>query len=91
MQVTEPTAKFIAKKYKLSLVGDKSKGMSSQIFIPENNIKLGTANLYFLEKLFKKNPILGIGAYNAGPGNVDKWLNKKELPATIWIENISIW
>lgn len=88
MQVTEPTAKFIAKKYKLSLVGDKSEGINSQIFIPENNIKLGTANLYFLEKLFDKNTVLGIAAYNAGPGNVAKWLNKKEVPAPIWIENV---
>ncbi|MBK2111958.1 lytic transglycosylase domain-containing protein [Francisella tularensis subsp. novicida FSC159] len=88
MQVTEPTAKFIAQKYKLSLVGDNSQGMTSQIFIPENNIKLGTANLFFLEKLFDKNPVLGIAAYNAGPGNVAKWLNEKEVPAAIWIENI---
>ncbi|APC92032.1 Soluble lytic murein transglycosylase precursor [Francisella sp. MA067296] len=88
MQVTEPTAKFIAQKYKLSLIGDKSHGMSSQIFIPENNIKLGTANLYFLEKLFDKNIVLGIAAYNAGPGNVAKWLNEKEAPAAIWIENV---
>ncbi|AFB78567.1 lytic transglycosylase domain-containing protein [Francisella tularensis] len=88
MQVTEPTAKFIAQKYKLSLVGDSSQGMTSQIFIPENNIKLGTANLYFLEKLFDKNPVLGIAAYNAGPGNVAKWLNENEVPAAIWIENI---
>lgn len=88
MQVTEPTAKFIAQKYKLSLIGDKSQGMASQIFIPENNIKLGTANLFFLEKLFDKNPVLGIAAYNAGPGNVAKWLNEKEVPAAIWIENI---
>nr|WP_234361911.1 lytic transglycosylase domain-containing protein [Francisella tularensis] len=88
MQVTEPTAKFIAQKYKLSLVGDNSQGMTSQIFIPENNIKLGTANLFFLEKLFDKNPVLGIAAYNAGPGNVAKWLNENEVPAAIWIENI---
>ncbi|ORM39317.1 lytic murein transglycosylase [Francisella endosymbiont of Ornithodoros moubata] len=88
MQVTEPTAKFIAQKYKLSLIGGKSQGMTSQIFIPENNIKLGIANLYFLEKLFDKNTILGIAAYNAGPGNVAKWLNEKEAPAAIWIENV---
>ncbi|QLE79741.1 lytic transglycosylase domain-containing protein [Francisella sp. Scap27] len=87
MQVTEPTANFIAKKYKLPMVGDKSKGMSTQIYIPANNIKLGTANLYFLEKLFDKNPILGIAAYNAGPGNVNKWLGK-EVTAPIWIENV---
>jgi soluble lytic murein transglycosylase len=86
MQVTIPTAKFIAKKYKLSLTGGND--MESQIFVPENNIKIGTTNLYFLEKLFKKNLILGIGAYNAGPGNVAKWLTKKEVPAKQWIENI---
>ena len=86
MQVTIPTAKFIAKKYKLKLSGKND--IEKQIFIPENNIKLGTTNLYFLEKLFKKNLILGIGAYNAGPGNVAKWLTKKEVPAKQWIENI---
>ncbi|MDE4974387.1 transglycosylase SLT domain-containing protein, partial [Francisella tularensis] len=68
MQFREPTAKFIDQKYKLSLVGDNSQGMNSQIFIPENNINLGTANLYFIEKIFDKNPVLGIAAYNAGPG-----------------------
>jgi len=86
MQVTIPTAKFIAKKYKLKLSGEND--IEKQIFIPENNIKIGTANLYFLEKLLKKNIILGIGAYNAGPGNVAKWLTKKEVPAKQWIENI---
>ncbi|MDE4976312.1 transglycosylase SLT domain-containing protein, partial [Francisella tularensis subsp. holarctica] len=78
--VTEPTAKFIAQKYKLSLVGDNSQGMTSQIYIPENNIKLGTDNLYFLEKRFDKNHVLGIADYNAGPGNVSKWLNENEVP-----------
>ena len=86
MQVTIPTAEFIAKKYKLKLSGDNN--IEKQIFTPENNIKIGTANLYFLEKLFKKNLILGIGAYNAGPGNVAKWLTKKEVPAKQWIENV---
>ncbi len=86
MQVTIPTAKFIAKKYSLKLSSEND--IVKQIFSPENNIKIGTTNLYFLEKLFKKNMILGIGAYNAGPGNVAKWLTKKEVPAKQWIENI---
>ena len=86
MQVTIPTAKFIVKKYKLKLNGENN--IKKQIFIPENNIKIGTVNLYFLEKLLKKNLILGIGAYNAGPGNVAKWLTKKGVPAKQWIENI---
>ncbi|QIV95890.1 soluble lytic murein transglycosylase [Allofrancisella inopinata] len=88
MQVTIPTAEFIVKKYKLSLVGDKLDTIDTQIFTPENNITIGTANLYFLDSLFNKNMILGIAAYNAGPGNVAKWLNTKEVPAPIWIENI---
>ena len=86
MQLTIPTAKFIAKKYRLSLISEGS--IDQQIFVPENNIKLGTANLNFLEVLFKKNLVLGIGAYNAGPGNVAKWLTKKEIPAKQWIESI---
>lgn len=53
--------------------------MNTKIFVPQNNIKLGTANLYFLEKLFDKNTVLGIAAYNAGPGNVAKWLNEKKF------------
>ena len=88
MQVTVPTGKFIAKKYKLSLYGDSKKGIDSQIYIPENNIALGTANLDFSIGLFKGNKALGIGAYNAGPGNVAKWLNKNEIPTAQWIESI---
>ncbi|AJC49288.1 lytic transglycosylase domain-containing protein [Allofrancisella guangzhouensis] len=88
MQVTIPTAEFIVKKYKLALVGDKTDSIDKQIFTPENNIKIGTANLFFLEGLFNKNIILSIAAYNAGPGNVAKWLNTKEVSAPIWIENI---
>jgi soluble lytic murein transglycosylase len=88
MQVTGPTGKFIAKKYKISLYGDPKKGINSQIYIPENNIALGTANLDFSIGLFKGNKALGIGAYNAGPGNVAKWLNKNEIPTAQWIESI---
>ncbi|MGX9892695.1 transglycosylase SLT domain-containing protein [Francisella orientalis] len=51
-------------------------------------MKIGSANLDFLDSLFKSNLVLAIAAYNAGPGNVAKWLNNKEVPTTIWIENI---
>ena len=42
----------------------------------------------FLAGLFKDNIVLSIAAYNAGPGNVAKWLTDKEVPAKQWIENV---
>ena len=88
MQVTIPTAKFIAKKYRLKLDKEKNEQINDIIFNPYNNINIGTANLDFLDDLFNKNIVLGISAYNAGPGNIDKWLNSKKVPALNWIENI---
>ncbi|APC96772.1 lytic transglycosylase domain-containing protein [Francisella frigiditurris] len=88
MQLTIPTAEFITKKYRVKLKGDKNAGMDELIFNPYNNINLGAANLYFLDTLFDKNVILGLAAYNAGPGNVAKWLTDKKLPAPQWIENV---
>ena len=88
MQITVPTADFISKKYKLNLKGSKSDSMSQKLLVPENNINIGTANLFFLDDLFDQKLVLGLAAYNAGPGNVEKWLNKKEVSAAIWIENI---
>ena len=88
MQVTVQTAKFIAKKYKLKLDSSLGDDMNSMIFLPLNNINLGIANLYFLDNLFNDNIILGISAYNAGPGNVAKWLTAKKVPATAWIEKV---
>ena len=85
MQVTLPTAKFVSKKYKINSNGDD---ISSQIFNPSVNIKSGSANLHFLDGLFKDNLILSIAAYNAGPGNVAKWLTKQDIPVKQWIENM---
>ncbi|WP_150468432.1 lytic transglycosylase domain-containing protein [Francisella sp. SYW-9] len=82
MQVTNSTANFISKRYKLNSFDDQ------QIYNSTVNIKIGSANLNFLMGLFKNNLILSIAAYNAGPGSVAKWLSKREVLATIWIENI---
>lgn len=86
MQVTMPTADFISKKYKLYM---QDIDLSSQIYSPKVNIKLGSANLNFLSGLFKGNLVLSIAAYNAGPGNVDKWLPNKAISAKQWIESIT--
>ncbi|ASG68456.1 hypothetical protein fh0823_14730 [Francisella halioticida] len=82
MQVTNSTADFIAKRYKLTQFEER------QIYNSTVNIKVGSANLDFLADLFKNNLILSIAAYNAGLGNVAKWLTNKDIPAKQWVENI---
>ena len=89
MQLTVPTAEFINRKYHLDLkYNDKSSDMNILVYDPYNNINMGTANLNFLDSLFSKNTILGLAAYNAGPGNVRKWLSDKDIPSAEWIENV---
>jgi len=43
------------------------------LFDPHLNVQLGTLYLAWLRRLFDDDPRLYIAAYNAGPGNVDKW------------------
>ncbi len=44
---------------------------------PETNIKYGTYFLSILRRKYKNEKVV-LSAYNAGIGNVDKWLNDKE-------------
>lgn len=44
----------------------------------EDNINLGTAYFDYVHQLYQNNSVLAIASYNAGPGNVAKWL--RELP-----------
>ncbi len=41
---------------------------------PESNIKIGCAYMRYLLDRFHGDTIVAIAAYNAGPGNVEKWL-----------------
>ena len=66
MQLKEETAKWCIEKY-----GIESDGKS--LYLPSINIETGCAYMhYLLEKFGDKS--LALAAYNAGEGNVAKWL-----------------
>lgn len=48
------------------------------LFDPETNIKIGTWYIRTLFKEFDENLDLVLAAYNAGSGNVKKWLNDEK-------------
>ena len=58
------------------------------------NFTIGAAYLDQLTERFDGNLLLAIAGYNAGPGNVDRWItdfgnpNDPNVDADIWIENI---
>jgi soluble lytic murein transglycosylase len=78
MQITPAAAKFIEKQsggstFKLSDLSD-----------PEINIRYGTFLLKELIERYEGDTIAALAAYNAGPGNADKWggsgLSIDEIP-----------
>lgn len=76
MQITDSTAKWAAKKMKIS---DHSSG---DLFDPEYNIRMGCWYLNNLISHFDGNVILALTAYNGGSGNVEKWLKNAEYSKT---------
>ncbi|MCP4078560.1 MAG: transglycosylase SLT domain-containing protein [Gammaproteobacteria bacterium] len=83
MQLMPSTARGVAKS-----LGQK-KPRKYDILSVNNNIKLGTRYFKTVLKRFDNNVSLAAAAYNAGPGNVRKWLPEKDLlPADLWVETI---
>lgn len=82
MQVMPATAKFIAPQIKQDI-------KNIDLEKPEHNIMLGTWYLGHTHDQYKENSLLAIASYNAGPGNVSKWLTTlpKEDPDD-FVENI---
>jgi soluble lytic murein transglycosylase len=68
MQLTEGTAEWIAQRMGLENYS------SDMIFDPEINIMIGCNYLNWLLNHYNQNMSLSLAAYNAGSGNVDKWL-----------------
>ena len=67
MQLMPQTAKEIARNSKINEYDLKR---------PEDNIRFGTNYLGWLKKYYKNDFIYMAAAYNAGAGNVNKWIKK---------------
>lgn len=67
MQVMPSTAEFITKKIPLSEYNLEN---------PKDNIRLGTWYLDYTHQQYQDNSMLAIASYNAGPGNVERWVNR---------------
>ena len=65
MQLKDDTAYWCAEKY----------GITGEIYEARVNIEIGCAYLRYLLDLFDEDVENALAAYNAGQGNVRKWLN----------------
>ncbi|MGE3318742.1 MAG: transglycosylase SLT domain-containing protein [Candidatus Berkiella sp.] len=83
MQLMPSTAKMLAKKYDVRFDGD------ALLHTPVVNVQLGTVYLKNLKQRMHNNTILATASYNAGPGNIQRWLPTQNITdADIWIETI---
>lgn len=80
MQLMPNTANWIIEE------GDFSEFTEAEIMEPDVNIALGSWYLSYIYERFDGNVYVTIAAYNAGPGNVTKWLNDGVWDGTV--ENI---
>lgn len=67
MQIMPETGRWLAERLNIKYAEERLKE-------PEYNVRMGTYYLDYLMKKYRGDEELVLAAYNAGPGNVDKWL-----------------
>ena len=83
MQIMEDTATEIAKSSDIKL------NNIEDLYEPETNIQIGIAYFASLKEKYNNNPQLALIAYNAGFGNVDKWIREGTIkPDGSDVENV---
>lgn len=75
MQLMDTTAEELARKLEITFT------KKSSLYHPELNIRLGTKYFSELQKEYKGNISLALTAYNAGLGNVKKWIEQGTIQA----------
>jgi len=82
MQLMPKTAEKAAAEMKISFD-------PSRLSSPHVNLTLGSYYIGKLLKMFKKNPLLAIAAYNAGPKAVGQWIRPgMDAEADLWVARI---
>jgi len=91
MQLIPSTAREVSGKLRLSYARNK---LTSN---PDYNVTLGSTYIQQMLRYFNGSYPLAVAAYNAGPGNVRKWLRRNGDPRTPqidildWIEQIPVY
>ncbi|MEW9670733.1 lytic transglycosylase domain-containing protein [Ammoniphilus sp. 3BR4] len=81
MQIMPETATWVIEQARMP------KDYIQRLDDPEVNIQIGSWYIAFLEKKFHRNHYAVIASYNAGPGNVERWLREDYWDGTY--QNIS--
>ncbi len=80
MQVMPATGEWVANKISL-----KDYSLSN----PNDNVNLGTWYLNYTHDTYSNNSLLAIASYNAGPGNVSKWVRRYQVSdPDVFVEKI---
>ncbi len=70
MQLMDATAEELARKIDVTFMKNAS------LYNPDLNIRLGTKYFSDLLKEYNQNKLLALTAYNAGKGNVKRWIEQ---------------
>lgn len=81
MQILPSTGQGLAKDD-----GLRGRITCRRLFDPKINVRLGTRYLADLRSRYGGHLGLAVAAYNAGPGNLEKW--PRDVPFDLWVEQI---
>ena len=80
MQVMPATGEWVANKINL-----KDYSLTN----PKDNVNLGTWYLNYTHEEYSNNSLLAVASYNAGPGNVAKWMREYQVSdPDVFVEKI---